>query len=304
MAKKHESNANSMLDENGNPMTARQLAENYGYAWSFLKQHSDVWKVFQQAVKSNYSPDRFKSAIRGTNWWKKTEANVRQYQLEIASDPAGVAAKIASASASLSYTADQMGATLSKATLKKMATSAYMHNWTPDQIRAQLGSYVKAVNGVYHGDAEDQYQNFKSIAYKNGIHLSSTAVNGWIQAIEKGKQTRSYYEQYIRDQAKALAPSFAHQLDSGVNLMDIASPYMEAKARLLQLDPANVDLFDNDVRQALSAKTPDGKPTSMSLWEFEQSMRHKPEYMKTDAARDSAYSIAHRVLSDFGFMGN
>lgn len=297
-------NANAMLDENGNPMTARQLAENYGYAWSFLKQHSDVWKVFQQAVTKNYSPDRFKAAIRGTGWWKKTEASVRQYQLEVASDPRGVASKIAAVQATLAGQASSMGALMSTATLRKMAQNAYMHNWNADQIRTQLGNYVKAVNGVYHGAAANDSDAIKQMAWRNGINLSDKTVQSWVQAIEKGQQTKDYYQQYVRTQAKSLAPSFAKELDAGMDLFDIANPYMESKARLLQLDPASIDLNDQDVRQALSAKTPDGKPTSMSLWEFEQNMRNKPQYMKTDAARDSAYSIAHKVLNDFGFMGN
>jgi hypothetical protein len=104
--------------------------------------------------------------------------------------------------------------------------------------------------------------------------------------------------------AKTLAPGFASQIDAGQDLYDIAQPYLQAKAQLLQLDPAKIDLQDPDIRKALSAKDSAGKPTSQSLWEFEDSIRQKPEYLKTDAARDQAYSTAHKVLDDFGFMGN
>jgi hypothetical protein len=114
----------------------------------------------------------------------------------------------------------------------------------------------------------------------------------------------NFYQDYIRKQARALAPSFANELDSGMDLVDIAAPYIQSKAKLLQLNPADIDLFDHDVRGALSAKDQAGvKPTSKSLWQFEQDMRNDPRYLKTDAARDQAYGVAHKVLSDFGFMG-
>jgi hypothetical protein len=301
--KKPAPNPNQMLDQNGNPVSARQLAEDYGYAYAFLKQHSDVWKVFQAAVKNNYSPDRFKAAIRGTNWWTHTQASVRQYQLEVASDPKGVAAKVAGINATLAQRAAAMGAIMSSATLKKMASQAYMYNWNDAQIQAQLGNYVSAVNGVYHGAAANDADALKQMAWRNGINVPAASISSWVKAIESGKQTKDYYQQYIRTQAKALAPGFSRELDAGLDLFDIANPYMQAKAQILQLNPAGVDLFDPDVRKALSATGPDGKPTSKSLWEFEQDMRMKPEYLKTDTARDSAYSMAHKVLNDFGLMG-
>lgn len=290
-------------DSNGNPLTARQLAENYGYAWSFLKQHSDVWHVFTAAVSQNYSVEKFKAAIQGTNWWKKTQASVRQYQLEVASDPKSVAAKQSALFAQIQAKASAMGATASQSTLQTMAKTALMFGWNDVQVQQHLGNYVTATNGIYHGQAATDADSLKQLAWRNGLNVSANTLDSWVKGIAGGKQTTAYYNEYVRNQAKALAPSFAGQLDAGMDLYDIASPYIQAKASILQQDPNAIDLFDPDIRQALGATTSDGKPTSMSLWQFEQNLRSKPEYMKTDTARDSAYSIAHKVLNDFGLMG-
>jgi hypothetical protein len=290
-------------DASGTHLTAQQLAENYGYAWSFLKQHGDVWKVFQAAVKNNYSADKFKAAIRGTNWYKTTADSVRQYQIQVASDPKTVAAKQASIMAQMADSANAMGAVVSSSIMQKLAKSALMYNWNESQIRSQLSTYVTAKNGIFNGQAGTDAESLGQLAWRNGIKLAPSTLQSWVKSIEGGKTNVAYYTQYLRNQAKALAPGFSNQLDGGMDLYDIASPYLQAKAQILEMDPSALDLFDPDVRQALSAKDSAGKPTSLSLWQFEQNMRMKPEYMKTTTARDQAYGIAHKVLNDFGFMG-
>jgi hypothetical protein len=290
-------------DANGAHLTPQQLAENYGYAWSFLKQHSDVWHVFQSAVSGNWTADKFKAAIRGTNWYKVTADSVRQYQLQAASDPKTVAAKQAAIMSQMADSANAMGAIVSGSIMQKLAKSALMYNWNDSQIRAQLANYVTAKNGIYNGQAGTDAESLGQLAWRNGIKLAPATLQNWVKSIEGGKTNVAYYTQYLRNQAKALAPGFSNQLDGGMDLYDIASPYMQAKAQILELDPSALDLFDPDIRQALSAKDSGGKPTSLSLWQFEQNMRMKPEYMKTTTARDQAYGIAHKVLNDFGLMG-
>lgn len=291
------------IGDDGQGLTARQLAENYGFAWAFLRHHNDVWNTFQTAITKGYSVDRFKAALQGTNWWKQTTANVRAYQLGVASDPTTWASKQAALSANIAAKAGKMGAIVSNKTLQNLSKTALMLGWNDAQVQAHLATYVRAVHGVYQGDAASNIDALRQMAWKNGLRVSSTALGGWAKNIASGKQTIDYYRQYTRQQAKALAPSFSKELDAGMDLSDIADPYIQHKADILQVDPASIDLYDNDIRQALSAKDAKGNPTSMSLWEFEQNMRNKPEYLKTDAARDGAYSIAHKVLNDFGFTG-
>jgi hypothetical protein len=197
-----------------------------------------------------------------------------------------------------------MGASLSRTALARITNNALMFGWNDSQIKDTLSSYVHTMNGVYNGQAGADADQLKQSAWRNGIKVSSATAQSWVQSIAAGKTSVNYYQDLLRKQAKTLAPGFSNELDSGMDLFDIASPYMQSKAQILQLDPASIDLFDNDVRGALSAKDAKGQPTSKSLWEFEQSMRNDPRYLKTDAARDQAYSTAHKVLSDFGLMGS
>lgn len=280
------------------------LAEDYGFSWAFLKQHKDLWGKFQTAVSQGWAPEKFAAEIRGTKWWQQTQASIRQYQMLTTNDPATLKANRAALKAQLMDSAAKMGAVLSDRQMNRVVENALMFGWNSAQLQNTVADYVKARNGIYGGQAGTDAEALKQTAYRNGIRISDKALQSWVSSMEHGDQTSDYYNQYIRKLAKTVAPSYANELDSGMDLYDIASPYMQSKASILQLDPTSVDLFDPDIRAALSGKDPQGKPTSKTLWQFENEMRQKPEYMKTDTARNSAYTIAHQVLNDFGFMGN
>jgi hypothetical protein len=286
-------------------LSAQELAEQYGFAMSFLKSHKDVYSKFSQAVSSDppWTPDKFVAELKNTQWWKTTANSVRQYQTTVAQDPATMAARRQSLSAQIADSANSMGAALSKNALARVTQNALMFGWNDSQIKDTLSTYVHTMNSVYNGQAGTDADSLKQTAWRNGVRMSSATLQSWVQGIAAGKTSVNYYQDHLRKLAKTVAPGFANELDSGMDLFDIANPYMQAKASLLQKDPASIDLFDPDVRQALSAKDAKGAPTSMSLWEFENKVRQDPSYLKTDAARDSAYSTAHKVLNDFGLMG-
>jgi hypothetical protein len=69
------------------------------------------------------------------------------------------------------------------------------------------------------------------------------------------------------------------------------------------MNPADIDLFDPDIRKAVSGVSKDGKPTSQSLWQFEQQIRGSSAWLKSQNAQDSTMSVGKKVLTDMGFQG-
>jgi hypothetical protein len=280
-----------------------ELAESYGFALSFLKSNKELRHKFDLAVKHSWTPEKFIAEIKGTHWFKKNGEAARNYQLLKKSDPGTWRQKRNNTYAQIKDAAAQLGAVMSSKTLSRVTENALQFGWNDAQIRDTLAQYVHATNGVYKGAAGNDIQTMKTAAYKNGIKLSKATEESWAQSIAKGNNTADYYVNHIRTMAKTLAPAFAAQLDAGIDLQDIASPYIESKAKILEIDPAQVDLFDKDIRSALSGQTQDGKPSSKTLWQFEQDMRKDPRWLKTQNAQDSVSSVAKKILSDFGFQG-
>lgn len=282
-------------------LSASELAENYGFAMAFLKSHKDVYAKFQAAVAGSWTPDKFVAELKNTGWWKTTANSVRQYQILKTSDPATLGQRRQALMAQIHDSAMQMGSVMSTKQMSRIAENALMFSWNDAQVRDVLGSYTKTVNGVFNGQTGTDIDAVKQTAWRNGVNVSSATLQNWAQQMAKGNMTASYYQDYVRKQAKALAPGYTHELDSGMDLIDIAQPYIQSKAKLLEKNPADMDLFDPDIRGALSAKDSNGKPTSTSLWEFEQQMRKKPEWLKTQQAQDSTMATGHQVLKDMGF---
>lgn len=284
-------------------LSKSEMAENYGFALAFLKSDKSLWKLFNSAVKGNWDANRFVAKLKNTSWYKHNGEAARQYDLLKKSDPASFNQKKNSLYAQIKDASMSLGATASSATLMRLTQNAMKFGWNEAQIKDTLASYVRATNGVYHGGAGADIEAVRQTAYRNGVKLSKQTEQAWAQSIAKGNNDAAFFQRQVRNMAKSLAPGFAKELDAGVDLQDIVSPFIESKAKILELNPADIDLFDKDIRAAISGTKTDGSPGSKSLWQFEQDMRKEPAWLKTQNAQDSSMSIAKKVLTDFGFSG-
>lgn len=278
-----------------------EMAQNYGFALSFLKSYPEIYKIFQKAVNETWTDDKFIAALRGTSFYKNHAESWRNAEVLKQSDPQTYNNRIAQISAEISDKAANLGAPMSWTQIQAMAENGLRFGWNDAQFSDQIASYVQAVNGVYNGAVGDDIGSLRQTAWRNGISLSDATLQSYAQQIAKGSASRSFFERKIRQDAKTAAPGYADQLDSGMDLYDVASPYINSMAKILELNPQDIDLFDPTVRGALTATGADGKPTSKSLWQFENELRQDPRWLSTNNARDSVMGIAHTVLKDFGF---
>jgi hypothetical protein len=88
-----------------------------------------------------------------------------------------------------------------------------------------------------------------------------------------------------------------------------ASPYLTSYAKILEQpidsqSQASAYLQDPSIKKALQYQDPNaaaqGTPGIMPMWQYEQSLKQDPRWMKTNNARDELGSVAMKVLSDFG----
>lgn len=283
--------------------TAKELAEEYGYAYSFLKSDKSLWATFQKAVKGSWTATKFASEVKTTSWYKKNSESARAYDYLKSTDTASFLQQRAQMGAQIKDKAASLGASLSGSTITRITENAMKFGWNDSQIQDTLSQYVKVSHGIYKGTTGNDLASVRATAYKNGINLSKATIASWAHQIASGNTTAETYERQVRQMAKSLAPGYAKELDSGMDLQDIVSPYIESKAKILEMNPADIDLFDKDIRSAVSGVSKDGKPTSKTLWQFENELRQKPAWLKTQNAQDSTMSTARKVLTDFGFQG-
>lgn len=280
-------------------LNEKSFAQDYGFALSFLKSSPELYSLFKKAVSGTWAADKFVAQVKNTKWYKQ---HGEQYRTNLAlqkTDPATWRAKYNGAVADVRDKAKGMGVTLSAGQLKTVTNNYLSLGYNDGQLSDLLSHYVRFSSAT--GKAGSDIQAMQQTAYRNGMKFNAHTYQAYAQAIARGDLTLEDFNKKTRQHAQSLAPGFADQLKAGMDLADVASPYVQSMAGLLEKNPADIDLFTPEIRKALSYKGEDGKMTSMSLTDFEQSVRNTPAWQKTKQAQNQTMAVAHQVLSDFGF---
>jgi len=281
-----------------------KIAEDFGYQLAFLKSDKELYSVFTKAVNGKWDATRFVAAVRGTKWYKTHSENWRNNTQLQYSDPASFKSKMDEQYAGLRRIAGEMGVGGTPAQFKQLATQALMMGWGDDIVRNQLTSWLGKKGATLTGTGTSgQVENaIRQTAFRNGINVSDSMIQGWAARVMGGTATIEDAQQSIREKyAASVAPGFAKELAAGQDLYDLASPYMQTMAKTLEINPGDVDLFDPTIRKALaSSSDKDGQVGSVPLWQFERDLKKDQRWLKTNGARDELDKAARSLSQMFG----
>jgi hypothetical protein len=149
------------------------------------------------------------------------------------------------------------------------------------------------------GQAQDQ---LRLLARAYGVDMGETWYATAAKRVGKGMSVEDFTDE-IKQVAIGRYPGLADRINKGSNVFQIASPYIQAKAKVLEMDPDAIDIDDMDIQQAIGFKDATGNFSSKPLWQFETDLRKKPEWQYTKNAKSSYDSVLLKVLRDFGMMG-
>lgn len=147
--------------------------------------------------------------------------------------------------------------------------------------------------------------DISQFAYRNGIRVSDSWKQNTFKSIMSGQTSADEVKQTMRNKTIASAyPSLAEQIKAGQDVMDLADPYIQTKAQLLETDANTIDLWDPQVRAALQSRdATSGKASTMPLYDFEKQVRLDPRWQYTNNAKQTVSGMALNVLQSFGFQG-
>lgn len=278
-----------------------ELAETYGYSKAFFDSVPELKKMLNQATKNQWDADLFKAHLKNTKWWRTTQDSLRKVQAMRKEDPATYKATIEASRAAASQVAVKMGAILSDKALDRLATNIVSYGWNDAQIQNFLGSFIKFNDKhVLGGMAGQAYQQLRTVAYANGVSMSDQTLKNAAAYVTKGVSTMEDQVGNIRGIAMGMYPAYADQIKAGQNMADIASPYVQSMAKVLEMPVTDVDMFNPKIKAALTQAGPDGKPSPMSITDFEDMLRSTPDWRKTNNAATSVMGIGRQVLQNMG----
>lgn len=289
----------------GGGLTAKQIdkiEQEYGLSYGLFQAFPELKDLLQKAVKSHWTAAKFQVELRQSKWYEKHSDTWRKNTALKYSDPSTYRQRIAQSVSQFQNLAASVGVHLSPGATRALAERAFLFGWDEGQVRDVLSNYVKPSDvGHYGGELSSIEQNLNTLAFQNGIKLSPQQMQGWMRAVARGDASENEFESSIREMAAKTFSLYGDQIRGGANLYDIASPYVQAMASTLELNPNDLDLFDPTLRRALSGvKNDKGEYEAQSITDFEDALRQDKRWQYTQNAQDQARGYVAAISQAWG----
>lgn len=285
--------------------TAAETAASFGWSISFFNSIPELKTLIGQATKEGWSPARFTAALQGTKWFRTTNESQRKYVTLKATDPASFNQQITEGSQHVLNLALSMGAVVSPAKIKEIADTALRLGWSDDHLRRFMMSQTNVdKKGNYSGGTAAALQSqFRSLTEQYGVNVSEGVIQQWVRSGIVGGETPESVKAKIQNMAASKYVALADRIRGGETVQEIADPYVQSYGKLLEVNSQNVTLDDPLIQRALQAKDGKGRPTTQTVYDFENTLRNDPRWAKTDNARNQMSATANSILQSFGLVG-
>lgn len=285
-------------------MGRAETAESYGFMLDLMDSDPELKKLFSKAVEKGWSAQKFQAELRDTKWWKTHSSTARDFLTLKYGDPATANQKLSQAKLKVRQLAESMGIRATDANMKrieKWALNTVMLGWDDGQLRNEIGKFVTFGDDGWGGEGGEIIEKMKSYAYSMGVDPAGSFFAEGARRVLRGLATEQDYQDNMRRMAKSTYSQWGDQIDAGMTVADIASPYFQSMAQILELPSGSINLFDPTIKKALQNKDKKtGVSTPKPLWQFENELRGDKRWKSTQNAQNSMMQIAHQVLADFG----
>jgi hypothetical protein len=260
--------------------------------------------ILNQAVAGGWSTDKFLQAIQGTGWWRTHDSSARSLISLSFQDPAEYHNQISGASRTIQQTASQLGVTLSGQQINTLAMRSLVEGWNSQTIQDMVGGTWEGKGGL-KGQAAQTAQQLHQIYGDYGLPISDKAINDRVESILSGKTTIDTYTQAAIDAAKSMYPALAHQLNQGLTVKNVADPYIQSEANILEVDPNTLSPTSPMIKKALQGSIVQqgdkATATSTPMWQFEQRLRADPRWQYTQNAHNDVTNVLSFLGNSWGF---
>lgn len=282
-------------------LSSSELAAQYGFTLAVLKSDSELYSIFKKATSQTWSASRFQAEVRASKWYQNHSEAWRNAAIQKEADPETYAARLSQVKVRVGMMATEYGASMTSKALNSLAEKAYQLGWDDNQLRRQLATYVWYTDGRMLGQAGQIETELRDYAASMGVKVSDSTILAQTRRAIKGVATVEEAMSSIRETAISAFPHLADRLRQGETVEEIASPYKQTMASLLELNPTAITLSDPTLRGALAQKSDKG-PVLQTLYDFEDSLRKDKRWLKTQNAQDAGIGVASGLLRDWGLI--
>lgn len=286
----------------GSGLAKNNTTADYGWSEAVFNSNPELKKLLAQAKANDWDGQTMQAAIRGTDWYRNHAEVWRKNWVLKRDNPEQFQRDLQQARGTVDAIANEFGVNLTEAQRNKVAHDMLWLGLNQTEINDAIGKYFNTQGGDFTGTAGDLQDKVMSMAADYGVRVSDDWVGRFVKGMLTGTMTEQDADNYLKDMAKSAYPSLAAQIDSGMTVKQIADPYVQAMSQILELPDSSIDAYDPTVRSALHNVGKDGAPTTMPLWQFEETLRKDPRWLSTNNARDSLLNSGNQLLKTWGVV--
>lgn len=284
-------------------LTPEVIAAEFGWAASFLED-PELGPLLRLAAdpKNRWSEAKLTTEVMKTKWWKNSTVSQRAWEKLVAQGDQEAQKQITNKGEELREIAASLGGILKDEQLTDVATAALKYALTGTQVvRMVANELLRGTDPTQILRTGITGQTIRQIANSMALPMDDASMDEWSRKIATGLAVVGDFENYARQQARGLYSSLAKDIDRGVTVETLASPYKQFASRLLGISPESIDFADPKWNIALNHGDDQGR-RAMTLREWGDVLRQDERYgyQFTDEAIDKAYDISTLIGRAFG----
>jgi hypothetical protein len=278
-----------------------------GFPKALIQSDKNLKHVFDEIVSQgiDLSTDAGKAraieAFKSTPWWKKRSDSQRKFDVLQYDNPGEFNREIAQKQKDLQALSTELGINLSPNDLSAMSRLILRNGMDDAEVRsAMAGHFQYNPQNAVTGQAGTDVNALQDLAGKYYVNLGKDTIQNMVQRMITGDLSPESLTEYFKQQAISRFPHLQQQINSGLTVADVADPYKQEMANLLEMDPNGIKPQDPTILKGLQASTPEGGFQLMPLWQYQNMLRQDPRWSTTDNARNSLLGTAGSVLRELG----
>lgn len=294
-------------------LSREELAASYQQAVGIIYSVPELQDIFTQALDEGWTQAKMQAAVQNSKWYRENDEYARTAWAQEQMGGADWKAAQDDARVTVQAVARQMGSDLTPEELTALTKRYIYEGWGQRAGGKQMVAQALAQEIAFMPDSRGQMNlmgaagtladNLKNVARANGMMFADNWYESAAQSVAAGLSNQDDWERDIREQAAGLWPIYGDKIRQGMNVYDLASPYIQTMAQEFEVDPNRITLDDPYIRAALTGIDEQGNPKATNLWDFQKKLRNDPRWLNTAKAQNEITSVTGSVMQMFGLMG-
>lgn len=293
------------------------IKASFGFVGALANAIPELKAVLDQAVREQWTNDRFIMAMSASNWYRTNSDKLREWITLQTVDPATAQSNHIRAAGEAWTFGWQNGIRLSDQQASEAALwRMFNPNSSEEMFRVHLARNYFNPNQDWNqlsGNAAALANQIQEVgrAYGWDDFANYDASRNWLGKLMRGEDTIDGFKRAMLDIAKVKYPGLHDQLLGGMTLKEIAQPYLATYSQILEVPETGINWYEDKlVQEALQYRPYGGSGGTgvesngaMPVYQFQQKLRQDPRWKMTNNAIDSTADVLTKIGKDWGFIG-